>query len=400
MKILAHKISITALCVLGILSVTNTADAQKKKSKSTKARTTVKARPTSVQSATVPAGSNNLVPASQQLTASTTPVTAVKDSLPADSLPPMDGYYKNDMYNNAKAFGYPAVSSRDVRFFKRVWRDVDVNDPKNSLLNTPGATLAEIVLEGLRTGKLTAYDPSPTNNDSTFAKRINVIGALSRFQDSTMVDQFDSNGNKIGSRMVLNDFNPASITKFRIKEDIYFDKKRSMVVSRIIGIAPLKAIQAAGTTVGEAPVFWLYFPQARDFFATKDVSDPDRNLYDTSLDDIFLQKRFTSTIVRATGSNNASRTTAQIAATAVPGATATDALNADKDKAETAKQIEAKIETFKAKTWDYKIKKTPTAAEKKAAAAAEKAAANAEKNAEKNAKKTADQAAKPAKTKG
>ncbi|GGI49241.1 hypothetical protein GCM10011425_04530 [Mucilaginibacter galii] len=379
---------------MAILSVSTTADAQRKKTtkKSTKARTTAKAKPKAKYVAPVETMPETTTPVS------TSPVTAlapaVKDSLPADSLPPMDGFYRNEMYNNAKAFNYPAIDSRDVRFYKRVWRDIDVNDPKNSLFNTPGATLAEIVLEGLRTGKLTAYEPSATNGDSTFAKRINMVNALSRFQDSTLVDQFDSNGNKIGSKMVLNDFNPASIVKFRTKEDIYFDKKRSMVVTRIIGIAPLKAIMAAGTTVGEAPVFWLYFPQCRDFFATKDVSDPDRNLYDTSLDDIFVQRKYTSTIVRATGSSNF-RTTSQIAAASIPGVTTADALNADKDKAATSKEIEAKIQGFKDKTWNYEIQKRQTPAEKKAAEKAEKAA----RDAEKNAKKNADKAAKPAKSK-
>ena len=375
MKKLAYKSFVTALCLLAVLSVSTTANAQKKKAKSTKSRTIVKAKPKYV------------APVQAQEVASTVttpPVSAalspsVKDSLPADSLPPMDGFYRNEMYNNAKAFNYPAIDSRDVRFYKRVWRDIDVNDPKNSLFNTPGATLAETVLEGLRTGKLTAYEPSATNSDSTFSKRIDIRNALSRFQDSTMVDQFDSNGNKTGSKMVLNDFNPASITKFRTKEDIYFDKKRSMFVTRIIGVAPLKAIMAAGTSVGEAPVFWLYFPQCRDFFATKDISDPDRNLYDTSLDDIFIQRKYTSTIVRATGSANF-RTTSQIAAAAVPGVTTADALSSDKDKATSSKDIEAKIQSFKDKTWNYEIQKTRTAAEKKAAEKADKAAKDAKKN--------------------
>ena len=389
MKKLAYKSFLTAFCLLAILSVSTTANAQKRKAKSTKARTTAKAKPKYV----APVQTQGAAPAPTTAPVNAALSPAIKDTLPADSLPPMDGYYRNEMYNNAKAFNYPAIDSRDVRFYKRVWRDIDVNDPKNSLFNTPGATLAETVLEGLRTGKLTAYEPSATNSDSTFAKRINIRNALSRFQDSTMVDQFDSNGNKVGSKMVLNDFNPASITKFRTKEDIYFDKKRSMVVTRIIGIAPLKAIMAAGTSVGEAPVFWLYFPQCRDFFATKDVSDPDRNLYDTSLDDIFVQRKYTSTIVRATGSSNF-RTTSQIAAAAVPGVTTADALNGDKDKAATSKEIEAKIQSYKDKTWNYDIQKTRTAAEKKAAEKAEKAA----RDAEKNAKKNADKATKPAKS--
>ncbi|WP_295773565.1 gliding motility protein GldN [uncultured Mucilaginibacter sp.] len=389
MKKLTHKFYVTAFSLIALVAVTTTADAQKRKSRSTKARTT-KSKPVvkpAYTAQTEPVVTETATPVV------TPPVNAQtnmpKDSLPTDTLPVMDGFFKSEMFNNAKAYNYPAIQARDARFYKRIWRDIDVNDPKNALLNVPGATLAEIVLEGLRSGKLTAYDPSPTNNDSTFATRINMLGAMSRFQDSTMVDQFDANGNKIGSKMVLNDFNPASITKFRTKEDIYFDKKRSMVVTRIIGIAPLKAIQAAGTTVGEAPVFWLYFPQCRDFFATKDVSDPDRNLYDTSLDDIFLQKRYTSTIVRESGSNT-QRTTAQIAsANAALAGTATDVLNAEQDKSAKSKNIESKIQNFKSKTWSYEIQKTQTAAEKKAAEKAKKDAEKAQKDAQKAESKTA-----------
>lgn len=393
MKNLAHKIYVTAFCLLIMVAVSTTAHAQKKRSSKSTKRTTTKTKPKSTPAKTPVAVETAPVETAPVATPPVTAQTAIKDSLPVDSLPPMDGFFKSEMFNNAKAYNYPAINSRDARFYKRIWRDIDVNDPKNALFNVPGATLAEIILEGLRSGKLSAYDPSATNNDSTFAKRITVLNAMSRFQDSTMVDQFDSNGNKLGSKMVLNDFNPASITKFRTKEDIYFDKKRSMVVTRIIGIAPLKSIQAAGTTVGEAPVFWLYFPQCRDFFATKDVSDPDRNLYDTSLDDIFLQKRYTSVIVRETGSNT-QRTTAQLASTtaAIPGTTVNEAINGDQDKAAKSKAIESKIQNYKTKTWSYDIQKTPTAAEKKAAEKAQKDAEKAKKDAEKAAKQ-------PAKTK-
>ena len=48
MKNLAHKVYITAFCLLGILTVSTTADAQKRKSRSTKAKTTVKAKPKKV----------------------------------------------------------------------------------------------------------------------------------------------------------------------------------------------------------------------------------------------------------------------------------------------------------------------------------------------------------------
>jgi len=381
MKTLTHKIFIATFCVLGIVSVSTNADAQKRKAKSTKARTSVKAKTASTRT---PQSSRV-----NTLAQNTAPLNNAADVLPPNQPLPTDGYEKNEMYTNAKAFNYPGINSRDVKFYKRVWRDIDVNDAKNSLFNTPGATLADIVLEGLRTGKLTAYEPSATNSDSTFARPLTLGKALSKLQDSVMVDQFDQNGNKIGSKMVLNDFNAARVTKFRTKEDIYFDKKRSMIVTRIVGLAPLMSAQVAGATVGETPAFWLYFPQCRDFFATKDVTDPDRNIYDTTIDDLFVQGKYASSIVRASGNDTRVNTNATIAGAAI------DPAAADKDKAEVSKLVEAKIESFKSNTWDYKMKAAPKSdADKREAMATERKQKKAATAAEKKAKKPADKGAK------
>jgi gliding motility associated protien GldN len=142
--------------------------------------------------------------------------------------------------------------------------------------------------------------------------------------------------------MQLNDFNPERITKFRIKEDIFFDKQRSKIETRIIGIAPLMGVQTSDVTVGEAPVFWLYYPQCRTVFVKKDVSNPDRNLFDISMDDIFLQRKFVSKIIRE------SNTTGQRIVDY-----AQDASEQEKE----AKRIEAGIEDYKKKVWGYTSEK-------------------------------------------
>ncbi|UEG52642.1 gliding motility protein GldN [Mucilaginibacter daejeonensis] len=401
MKKLANKLYVTALCLLVVVAMSTTADAQKKRStKSSRSRTSktqIKKSYKPARTTSVPVDTATQVNYAQAPTQQPGIKPAVQDTMPQDTLPPMDGYYKNDMFNNAKAFSYPGISSRDVRFYKRVWRDIDINDPKNSLFNTPGSqTLGDIIVEGIRTGKLTAYMPSIYNaNDSTFAHRLSIPAAMRLLQGAEVaVKQFNEKGEEIGTKMTRNDFNPASLVKFRTKEDVYFDKKRAMVVTRIIGIAPIKSTEAAGQAI-EAPVFWLYFPQCRDFFATKDVSDPDRNIYDTSLDDVFVQGKYVSNIVRATGSNASRAASQQIAAAATTGSAA-DALAAatGQDKTAVAKQTEEQIQQFKEKTWEYDIKKTPTAAEKKAAANAAKQAAKAEKDAQKAANNASKQASK------
>src|SRR5690606_42004729 len=99
----------------------------------------------------------------------------------------------------------------------------------------------------------------------------------------------------IDAQMTLNEFNPERVTKFRIKEDIFFDKQRGRLETRIIGVAPLMDISSSAElaeSVGSTPAFWLYFPQLRYTLVKVDVFDPDKGLYVMSMDDLFVRRTF------------------------------------------------------------------------------------------------------------
>src|SRR5690606_36449088 len=138
----------------------------------------------------------------------------------------------------------------------------------------------------------------------------------------------------------LNEFNPERVTKFRVKEDIFFDKQRGRLETRIIGVAPLMDISSSAElaeSVGSTPALWLYFPQLRYTLVKVDVSDPARGFYDMSMDDLFVQRKFASTIVRES-SPSAMRQEAQYAENAL-------------QQLQEAQQIEDKLETYKEKLW-------------------------------------------------
>jgi len=236
------------------------------------------------------------------LTAFCTTANAQVDSVPpsyavSDSIPLTDGYNHSTVFENAKPFPMPVIKQSNIRFYKRVYRDIDLTDPKNAIFATPGATLIEAMMKDIAGGKLTVYDAT----DDSFKKKMSAKEGAARFTDSVMVPKFDTEGNQIGGVMALNEFNPEKITKFRIKEDIFLDKQKGKLETRIIGIAPLMSITSnadLAATVGSTPAFWLYFPQVRYTLAKMDISDPERNLFDLSMDDIFLQRKFASKIIR------------------------------------------------------------------------------------------------------
>ncbi|MCD0486877.1 gliding motility protein GldN [Pedobacter sp. MC2016-14] len=228
--------------------------------------------------------------------------TAQVDSVPpgtyaTDSIPLVDGYSHSTVYDNAKPFPMPVIKQSNIRFYKRVYRDIDLTDKQNAIFATPGATLIEAIMKDIAAGKLTVYDAT----DDSFKKKLSAKEGMARFTDSVMVPKFDNEGNQIGGTMTLNEFNPEKITKFRIKEDIFLDKQRGKMETRIVGLAPLMDITSnaeLAASVGATPAFWLYYPQVRYTMVKMDISDVERNLFDMSMDDIFLQRKFASKIIR------------------------------------------------------------------------------------------------------
>lgn len=262
------------------------------------------------------------------------------DSLPQDSgeilqdtIPQTDGFYQVNDLRNAVPFAFPKVNPKNIRFYKRVWRDIDLKNKENYIFATPGASLIEAIMAGIKVGKLTPYNPQ----DDGFKTRLTAREGEARFTDSVLVPIFDNEGNQIDAKMTLNEFNPEKVTKFRIKEDIFFDKQRGKLETRIVGVAPLMTINSSSElaeSVGETPAFWLYFPQLRYRLVQIDVSDPDKELYDMTMDDLFVQRKFASTIIRESS----------------PSQQGQYAENAQEQDV-SASEIEDKIQVYKARLW-------------------------------------------------
>ncbi len=259
----------------------------------------------------------------------------VQGEVLADTIPTTDGFYQVNNLEDAVPFAYPEVNLKNIRFYKRVWRDIDLKDERNYIYAIPGNSLMEVIMKGIETGKLTPYNPE----DDSFKGKLSASEGIARFADSVLVPIFDDEGNQIDSRMTLNEFNPERVTKFRIKEDIFFDKQRGRLETRIIGVAPLMDITTSSelaTSVGSTPAFWLYFPQLRYSLVKVDISDPDRGLYDMTMDDLFVQRKFASKIVRESSPGMLQQATYA---------------GTDSTQTNNAANLEDKLETYKKKLW-------------------------------------------------
>lgn len=215
---------------------------------------------------------------------------------------PKDGYaIEQELRDTAseKAF-LPVIKDEDVVYTKRVWRDIDLRDTINGVLNFPKSRLIDVLLTHVRNEELTAYNPknpSTLDDDDAFNFPLDTTEAI-RLANGVV----NVTNNKTGTvTQVPGEFNPALFLKYRIKEDWVFDGKRGVFEPRIVALAPLKFNDQSRDW---QPVFWIAYEEARDILSTKRLFNPLNDSSPLSLDDFFIHRLFSSHIVKQTNAGD------------------------------------------------------------------------------------------------
>lgn len=219
----------------------------------------------------------------------------------------LDGAYIKEHTKTKKIIQYPHLREADVMWSTRIWRVIDLKEKINHPLYFPlreindRKSLFQVIRDALIVdGSITAYDPGVTLDDE-----FNVPMLISEVQDvlsatdTVYVDDPDDWDNQI---MVVqqNDITPDLIERYQIKEDWYFDKQRSELYVRIIGLSPqIAALTADGERTGAyKTLFWLYFPECRYVFSNWDVYNRTNDSERRSFDDVFVKRQFSSYIYK------------------------------------------------------------------------------------------------------
>ncbi|RYZ41767.1 MAG: gliding motility protein GldN, partial [Sphingobacteriales bacterium] len=93
---------------------------------------------------------------------------------------------------------------------------------------------------------------------------------------------------------------PDLITRFRLKEDWFFDRNLGRMVVRIIGIAPLldKYNEESQQYMFSYPMFWLHYPELREVLARYEVFNPENEVARMTWDEFFENRYFASYIIK------------------------------------------------------------------------------------------------------
>jgi gliding motility associated protien GldN len=218
----------------------------------------------------------------------------------------LDGAYIKEHTKTKRVVPYTHIREADVMWARRIWRTIDLREKMNHPLYYPTEaindrkSLFDVIKQGLLVdGSITAYDPGPLADDDEFKKPL--LAADLREMFMKIDTQYTESLETGDMEMVIQEIplETRDIKMYRLKEDWIFDKQRSTLDIRIIGLAPMKEIRGEdGELRGYRPLFWLYYPECRYVFANWDAFNRENDAERRSFEDIFWKRQFSSYITK------------------------------------------------------------------------------------------------------
>lgn len=176
------------------------------------------------------------------------------------------------------------IMEKDILWKKRVWREVDCNDKKNGPFlkgdaGNNGQSLMEVLATGIKSGQVKIYSAE----DDRFTTELTYEQLLARL-----------------NKPAGDNLQPQA-AKYLVKEDWLYVKDAKKIEVRILGIAPVASVVNADGTISEQPLFWIYYPDNREFLSQ--YSTPNAGIAAT-WDNYFEGRHFGSEIKKVVEFDN------------------------------------------------------------------------------------------------
>lgn len=218
----------------------------------------------------------------------------------------LDGVYQKEHTVKRRVIPYAHLREGDVMWLHRVWRRMDLREKINYPLYYPTTpindrkNMFDVIRESLlESGTMTAYSPGPIGTDDEFTTPMTVEevkGLLSSIDSQYVEDPITEELELVIQNV---DVESAEIVWYEIKEEWFFDRQRSVMDVRIIGICPMKEkFNDFGESQGPLALFWIYYPEARYVFNQQEVYNRQNDSERRTLEDIIWSRQFGSYITK------------------------------------------------------------------------------------------------------
>jgi len=301
------KYFLLAIC-LGLFTVA--ADAQKKTTKAKPRAATKRSSTSKTAKGKTKASIKPTAPVTDTVAKAVVVQAPVKDSLPIKKVLPSlrpDEAVETSTLKDRTPLPYENLRADDALFRHKIWREIDTREKINLPFrysadeNNGNQRFISILFKAIQDSAVTVFDAI----DDRFTTPLTIGDVSKRVAgDSVPVPIFDSLGTQTGVKYMRNEVNLDSFYKFRIKEEVIFDKESSRLFWRILGIAPLKrVVTTQGVDLGESELFWVYYPDMRPIFAKYDVYNGKNFGARMSWEELFESRMFYGRIIKSTIDN-------------------------------------------------------------------------------------------------
>jgi gliding motility associated protien GldN len=215
----------------------------------------------------------------------------------------LDDIYVKENAPKRPVIAWTFLREADVTWKKRIWRVIDLREKMNQdfyypkVPNANRRSLWDVISTALKNkdAGVTAYEYNPYDNDHTFMEPMSKGHLDTVLMKGVRVQ--DSSG---GSSMQYTPYTSEEIANYEVKEDWFFDRQRSVMDVRILGICVnRKAFGDDGSEIpGTVAMFWIYFPSLRPIFANAEVYNVHNDAERRTYEDIFWKRQFSSYIIQ------------------------------------------------------------------------------------------------------
>ena len=219
----------------------------------------------------------------------------------------LDGVYIKEHVPTRKVVPLEHLREADVAWNRRYWRVLDLNEKMNLPFKYPLSgsmkdrkNLIDVIHDATSTeGTLNAFKGESQGGDDEFTYPLTQAEVAAIGVRNDTIEVQDPTTLEMVKKAIYEPLKRDNVYQFRIKEDWFIEKQRSVMEPRIIGIAPvIKDVDENGEFRGPKVLYWIYFPEARKIFVNHEVFNRFNDAERRTFDDIFMKRFFSSFIIK------------------------------------------------------------------------------------------------------
>lgn len=212
-------------------------------------------------------------------------------------------------YVDKKPVPYVELRESNMMWMQRVWREVDMRKKVNLGFYFPVTpsqgriSFLQVIMRAIELEQIHAYAAFDSaiggtgQWDDSFTLLLSAKEAKLALSYMESVE-VENNMGEVIIKEVISRIGWDEITSFRLKEEIFFDKERSVLETRILGIAPLIPDKNSVNGTAKKEAFWVYFPEARKVFATMLFFNTQNDVMQLTYDELFMKRKFQSNVIK------------------------------------------------------------------------------------------------------